>query len=186
MASLWRLNRHIPLSGGHSHGSPRRGHAARNRRCGPRAGRSGSRSRISSAISITSAIRQACSACRSRSISKPSGSIAAADACRFCRLSVYSRQFRAGQLRCDQFAQYLNPPGRRRALADDLGAGASCGQIPRMLPVVVRNPRFFLSIFKTMLRDLIGKGCMPLVSNGSCGPAISSSRSAPPGAFRIT
>jgi glycosyltransferase involved in cell wall biosynthesis len=75
---------------------------------------------------------------------------------RFCRLSAYSRQLRPVSF--DEItAQYLNPPGAGAPWQTIWAPARAWGKFTTMLPVVVRNPRFFFSIFKAMARDLIGK-----------------------------
>ena len=74
---------------------------------------------------------------------------------RFCRLSIYSKQFRAISFDAISSA-YLKPPGARAPWRTIWAPAKLLSNFPSMLPVVIRNPRFFLSIFKTALRDLIG------------------------------
>ncbi len=74
---------------------------------------------------------------------------------RFCRLSIYSKQFRAISFDAISSA-YLKPPGARAPWRTIWAPAKLLSNFPSMLPVIIRNPRFFLSIFKTALRDLIG------------------------------
>ncbi len=74
---------------------------------------------------------------------------------RFCRLSIYSKQFRAIGFDAITSA-YLKPPGARAPWRTIWAPAILLSSFPRMVLVIARNPRFFLSIFKTALRDLIG------------------------------
>src|SRR5271167_4242429 len=75
---------------------------------------------------------------------------------RFCRLSAYSRQLRPVSF--DEItAQYLNPPGAGAPWQTIWAPARAWGKFTTMLPVVVRHPRFFFSIFKAVVRDLVGK-----------------------------
>jgi glycosyltransferase involved in cell wall biosynthesis len=74
---------------------------------------------------------------------------------RFCRLSIYSKQLRAISFDAVSSA-YLKPPGARAPWRTIWAPAKLLSNFPSMLPVILRNPRFFLSIFKTALRDLIG------------------------------
>ncbi len=74
---------------------------------------------------------------------------------RFCRLSIYSKQLRAISFDAISSA-YLKPPGARAPWRTIWAPAKLLSSFPSMLPVIIRNPRFFLSIFKTALRDLIG------------------------------
>lgn len=74
---------------------------------------------------------------------------------RFCRLSVYSKQLRAISFD-DISAAYLKPPGARAPWQTIWAPAKLLSSFPSMLPVILRNPRFFLSIFKTAVADLAG------------------------------
>jgi glycosyltransferase involved in cell wall biosynthesis len=74
---------------------------------------------------------------------------------RFCRLSIYSKQLRAISFDAISSA-YLKPLGARAPWRTIWAPAKLLSSFPSMLPVIIRNPRFFLSIFKTALRDLIG------------------------------
>ena len=76
---------------------------------------------------------------------------------RFCRLSVYSKQLRAISFDTVSSA-YLNPLGARAPWRTIWAPAKLLGSFPSMLPVIVRHPRFFLSLFKTALCDLAGMG----------------------------
>jgi glycosyltransferase involved in cell wall biosynthesis len=72
---------------------------------------------------------------------------------RFCRLSVYTKQFEA--IGFDTIlAAYLNPPGTNAPWKTIWAPAIFWSKFSGMLPVIARNPRFFLSIFKTAVHDL--------------------------------
>jgi glycosyltransferase involved in cell wall biosynthesis len=73
---------------------------------------------------------------------------------RFCRLSIYSKQLRAISFDAISSA-YLKPLGARAPWRTIWAPAKLLSSFPSMLPVIIRNPRFFLSIFKTALRDLM-------------------------------
>jgi glycosyltransferase involved in cell wall biosynthesis len=73
---------------------------------------------------------------------------------RFCRLSVYSKQFQVIDFDTIVSA-YTNPPGAHAPWKSIWGPARLWSELPGALPVICRNPRFFLSIFKAALRDLI-------------------------------
>ena len=77
------------------------------------------------------------------------------DRVRFCRLSIYSKRLQPvdfGQIR----SAYLNPPGRIAPWKTFWEPAIFWQKFPRSFPVIMRHPRFFFSIFKVALRDLIG------------------------------
>ena len=76
---------------------------------------------------------------------------------RFCRLSIYSKQLRAISFDAITSA-YLKPPGARAPWRTIWAPAKLLSSFPRMVPVIMRNPRFFMSIFKTALCDLAGMG----------------------------
>ncbi len=77
---------------------------------------------------------------------------------RFCRLSLYTKQFRA--IGFDEIVSaYVNPPGAGAPWRTIWAPARFRGEFLKMLPLIVRHPRFFYSISKTAARDLIG---MPL------------------------
>lgn len=77
---------------------------------------------------------------------------------RFCRLSAYSKQL--CPIGFDEISsQYLNPPGTAAPWRTMWAPAKVWGNFTALLPAVVRNPKFFFSIFKDVARDLIG---MPL------------------------
>jgi len=76
---------------------------------------------------------------------------------RFCRLSIYSKQLRAISFDAISSA-YLNPPGARAPWRTIWAPASLLSSFPTMLPVIMRHPRFFLSLFKTALSDVAGMG----------------------------
>jgi glycosyltransferase involved in cell wall biosynthesis len=74
---------------------------------------------------------------------------------RFCRLSVYSKQLRAISFDAVSSA-YLKPPGAHAPWQTIWAPAKLLSNFPSMLPIILRNPRFFFSIFKTAVRDLVG------------------------------
>ena len=77
------------------------------------------------------------------------------DRVRFCRLSIYSKRLQPvdfGEIR----SAYLNPPGRIAPWKTFWEPAIFWRKFPRSFPVIIRNPRFFFSIFKAAARDLIG------------------------------
>src|ERR1700689_5250656 len=63
---------------------------------------------------------------------------------RFCRLSVYTKQFQA--IGFDAVvAAYLNPPGAKAPWQTIWAPAKFLSNLSSMLAVIVRNPRFFLS-----------------------------------------
>jgi glycosyltransferase involved in cell wall biosynthesis len=73
---------------------------------------------------------------------------------RFCRLSAYTKQFQA--IGFDAIiSAYLNPPGASAPWKTVWAPAKFWSEFSNMLPVIIRNPRFFFSIFKTAGRDLI-------------------------------
>jgi glycosyltransferase involved in cell wall biosynthesis len=73
---------------------------------------------------------------------------------RFCRLSVYTKQFQAIGFE-EIISAYLDPPGAGAPWKTIWGPARFWDKFSTMLPVIVRNPRFFFSIFKSAVRDLI-------------------------------
>ena len=77
---------------------------------------------------------------------------------RFCRLSLYTKQFRA--IGFDEIiSAYVNPPGAGAPWRTIWAPARFWSEAFKMLPLILRHPRFFYSISKTAARDLIG---MPL------------------------
>src|SRR6516164_5015856 len=78
------------------------------------------------------------------------------DRVRFCRLSIYSKRLQPvdfGEIR----SAYLNPPGRIAPWKTFWEPAIFWQKFPRSFPVIMRHPRFFFSIFKVAVRDLIGR-----------------------------
>jgi glycosyltransferase involved in cell wall biosynthesis len=74
---------------------------------------------------------------------------------RFCRLSAYSKQLRP--ISFDAISsQYLNPPGASAPWRTIWAPARALSELRSVLPIIVRHPRFFFSIFKAAARDLIG------------------------------
>src|SRR5262249_47523559 len=74
---------------------------------------------------------------------------------RFCRLSVYSNRLHTVGFDAIRSA-YLNPPGSIAPWKTFWEPAIFWQKFPRSIPVIVRHPRFFFSIFKVAVRDLIG------------------------------
>jgi glycosyltransferase involved in cell wall biosynthesis len=73
---------------------------------------------------------------------------------RFCRLSVYTKRFTP--IGFDAIvAAYLNPPGASAPWKTVWGPARFWSEFSGTLVAVIRHPRFFLSILKTAIRDLI-------------------------------
>jgi glycosyltransferase involved in cell wall biosynthesis len=73
---------------------------------------------------------------------------------RFCRLSVYSRQFQV--IGFDAIVSaYMSPPGAHAPWKSIWGPARLWSELASALPVIRRHPRFFLSIFKAALGDLM-------------------------------
>src|SRR6202034_2334468 len=64
---------------------------------------------------------------------------------RFCRLSIYSKQLNAISFDAISSA-YLKPLGARAPWRTIWAPAKLLSSFPSMLPVIFRNPRFFLSI----------------------------------------
>ncbi len=73
---------------------------------------------------------------------------------RFCRLSVYSKQFEP--IGFDAvISAYLNPPGAGAPWKTVWEPARVLSECSKMLPAIIRHPRFFFWIFKAALRDLV-------------------------------
>jgi glycosyltransferase involved in cell wall biosynthesis len=73
---------------------------------------------------------------------------------RFCRLSVYTKQFQA--IGFDALVSaYLNPPGAKAPWKTIWAPSKFLSNLSSALAVVARNPRFFMAILKTAVRDVI-------------------------------
>jgi glycosyltransferase involved in cell wall biosynthesis len=73
---------------------------------------------------------------------------------RFCRLSVFSKRLHATRFDVVRFA-YLNPLGRTAPWKTFWEPAIFWEEFPRSIPVIIRHPRFFLSIFKVAVRDFM-------------------------------
>jgi glycosyltransferase involved in cell wall biosynthesis len=73
---------------------------------------------------------------------------------RFCRLSVYTKQFQAIGFDAVVSA-YLNPPGANAPWKTIWEPARLWSEFSGMLPVIVRHPGFFFSIFKVAVHDLV-------------------------------
>ena len=73
-------------------------------------------------------------------------------AVKFCRLSLYTREFQA--IGFDTvISAYLNPPGVNAPWKAIWEPAKFWSEFSSMWPLVIRHPRFFLSIFKVAVRD---------------------------------
>jgi len=73
---------------------------------------------------------------------------------RFCRLSVYTKQFKP--IGFDAIiSAYLNPPGASAPWKTVWAPALFWSQFSNTLLVIIRHPRFFFWIFRTVVRDLI-------------------------------
>lgn len=73
---------------------------------------------------------------------------------RFCRLSVYSKQFQAIGFD-DIVAAYSNPLGAHAPWKSIWAPARLWSELSSVLPLIRRHPGFFISIAKTAVRDLI-------------------------------
>src|SRR5215467_11733461 len=73
---------------------------------------------------------------------------------RFCRLSVYTKRLIPIDFGAI-ISAYLNPPGARAPWKTVWASARFLSEFAKMAPVIVRNPRFFLQLSKTAVRDLI-------------------------------
>jgi glycosyltransferase involved in cell wall biosynthesis len=76
---------------------------------------------------------------------------------RFCRLSVYTKQFRAIGFE-EIISAYLNPPGAKAPWKAIWEPARLWSNLSGMLPVIMRHPGFFLSLLRTALRDFVDMG----------------------------
>ena len=73
---------------------------------------------------------------------------------RFCRLSVYNKQLHA--ISFDAICSaYLNPPGSSAPWKTFWEPAIFWQEFPRSIPIVMRNPGFFLSVLKVAARDFV-------------------------------
>jgi glycosyltransferase involved in cell wall biosynthesis len=76
---------------------------------------------------------------------------------RFCRLSVYTKQF--APIGFDAvMAAYLNPPGVGAPWTSIWGPARFGRKLSGMLRMIIGHPRFFFSMFKSVARDAVAAG----------------------------
>ena len=73
---------------------------------------------------------------------------------KFCRLSVFTKRLHAIRFE-DLRSAFLNPLGATAPWKTFWEPTMFWERFPRSIPVVLQNPRFFLSIFKVAVRDLL-------------------------------
>jgi glycosyltransferase involved in cell wall biosynthesis len=73
---------------------------------------------------------------------------------RFCRLSVFSKRLHATSFDVVRSA-YLKPLGATAPWKSFWEPAIFWEQFPRSIPIILRNPRFFFSIFKVAVRDFV-------------------------------
>ncbi len=79
---------------------------------------------------------------------------------RFCRLSLYTNRLMPIDFDAVMSA-YLNPPGAGAPWKTVWAPAQLLSEFAKMVPVIIRNPRFFLRISKTVVRDLIDMAVRP-------------------------
>jgi hypothetical protein len=79
---------------------------------------------------------------------------------RFCRLSVYTKQLMP--IDFDSIiSAYLKPPGANAPWKTVWALARLLDEFSKMGPVIIRNPRFFLRIAKTAVRDFVDMTVKP-------------------------
>jgi glycosyltransferase involved in cell wall biosynthesis len=79
---------------------------------------------------------------------------------RFCRLSVYTKQLMP--IDFDSIiSAYLKPPGANAPWKTVWAPARLLDEFSKMGPVIIRNPRFFLRIAKTAVRDFVDMTVQP-------------------------
>lgn len=79
---------------------------------------------------------------------------------RFCRLSVYTK--RLMPIDFDEIlSAYSNPPGAGAPWKTVWAPAQFLSEFAKMAPVIIRNPRFFFRISRTMVRDFIDMAVRP-------------------------
>lgn len=73
---------------------------------------------------------------------------------RFCQLSVFTKRLHAIGFE-DLRSAFLNPLGATAPWKTFWEPAIFWERFPRSIPVILKNPRFFLSIFKSAFRDLL-------------------------------
>ncbi len=79
---------------------------------------------------------------------------------RFCRHSVYTRRLMPIDFDAVKSA-YVNPLGAGAPWKTVWGPAQLTGDFSTMAPVIIRNPRFFLTLSKTAVRDFIEAAVRP-------------------------
>jgi glycosyltransferase involved in cell wall biosynthesis len=73
---------------------------------------------------------------------------------RFCRLSAYTNEFHVTGFD-EIISAYLNPPGANAPWKTIWAPAQFWSSFSGMLPVIIRHPGFFFSIFKSAVRDFV-------------------------------
>jgi glycosyltransferase involved in cell wall biosynthesis len=76
---------------------------------------------------------------------------------RFCRLSLYTKQIRTTTFEA-VLAAYLDPIGASAPWQTLWAPAKLLGKYSSALSVILRNPRFFVSLLKTAAHDFVGMG----------------------------
>jgi glycosyltransferase involved in cell wall biosynthesis len=79
---------------------------------------------------------------------------------RFCRLSVYTKQLMPIDFD-SVISAYLKPPGANAPWKTVWAPARLLDEFSKMGPVIIRNPRFFLHIAKTVVRDFVDMAVQP-------------------------
>jgi glycosyltransferase involved in cell wall biosynthesis len=80
---------------------------------------------------------------------------------RFCRLSVYTKRLMPVEFDAI-ISAYVNPPGANAPWKTVWAPARLLNEFSKMAPVIIRNPRFFLRLSKTAVRDFIDRTAWPL------------------------
>ena len=79
---------------------------------------------------------------------------------RFCRLSVYTKRLMPVEFDA-VISAYVNPVGVGAPWKTVWGPAQLTGEFAKIAPVIVRNPRFFIRLSKTAMRDFIDRAMRP-------------------------
>ena len=79
---------------------------------------------------------------------------------RFCRLSLYTNRLMPIDFDA-VISAYLNPPGAGAPWKTVWAPAQLLSEFAKMVPVIIRNPRFFFRISKTAVRDLVDMAVRP-------------------------
>jgi glycosyltransferase involved in cell wall biosynthesis len=79
---------------------------------------------------------------------------------RFCRLSVYTKRLMPVEFDAIMSA-YVNPAGAGAPWKTVWGPAQLTGEFAKIAPVIIRNPRFFMRLSKTPVRDFIDQAVRP-------------------------